>query len=77
MSAVAKCTLSSRIHYVYVYIFCFAVSGDGSCFYTNELFDTTLELSGPDCDPVYRVVTDGQYLYSCCRDGLVRKYAKM
>ena len=51
-------------------------TGDGSCFYTNEAFDTTLELSGPDCDPVYKVATDGQYIYSCCRDGCIRKYAK-
>ncbi|KAK2155499.1 hypothetical protein LSH36_238g02048 [Paralvinella palmiformis] len=52
----------------------FISTGDGSCFYISEDYKTDLELTGPDCDPVYRVVSDGSYLYSSCRDGLIRKY---
>lgn len=48
--------------------------GDGSCFRVNNLHETTLELTGPDCDPVYKVVSDGSAIYTTCRDGCVRKY---
>ncbi|KAL4232951.1 Proteasomal ATPase-associated factor 1 [Mactra antiquata] len=48
--------------------------GDGSCHYMEHLFDTTVELTGPDCDPVYSVVDDGKYLYTACRDSIIRKY---
>ena len=40
----------------------------------NEAYETSLELTGPDCDPVYKVATDGTYMYTACRDGGVRKY---
>ncbi|XP_064601031.1 proteasomal ATPase-associated factor 1-like [Liolophura sinensis] len=52
----------------------FASSGDGSCFRVTEEFKTDLELTGPDCDPVYKVVNDAQTIYTACRDGLIRKY---
>ena len=34
-----------------------------------------LDLTGPDIDPVYKVVRVGSMLYTCCRDGAVRKYS--
>ena len=59
--------------------------GDGSCVCMktsafaaavtdsgNELYT---ELTGSDCDPVYRAVTDGRSLFTCCRDSLIRRYA--
>ena len=49
-------------------------TGDGSCFYQNRQFETETELTGPDIDNVYRVVSDGCFLYTACRDGAVRKY---
>ena len=52
-------------------------SADGSCFYIDEHLNTDKELVGPDCDPVYRVVTDKQrYMYTACRDGGIRKYRR-
>jgi len=33
-----------------------------------------LDLTGADTDPVYKVVEDGTWLYTACRDGTVRKY---
>ena len=33
------------------------------------------ELTGSDCDPVYRAVSDGRNLFTCCRDSLIRRYA--
>ena len=52
----------------------FLISGDGSCFYVNEELETSLELCGPDCDPVYKIAADSNNLYTSCRDGAVRKY---
>ncbi|XP_064628952.1 proteasomal ATPase-associated factor 1-like [Lineus longissimus] len=49
-------------------------TGDGSCVCFNNNYDPSLELTGPDCDPVYKVVSDGSYLYTACRDSFVRKY---
>ena len=49
--------------------------GDGSCFFTDASLRTRVELSGADCDPVYKVVSDGKYVYTSCRDSYVRKYA--
>ncbi|KAI0222285.1 Proteasomal ATPase-associated factor 1 [Lamellibrachia satsuma] len=49
-------------------------TGDGSCFYQNQHFETVTELTGPDIDSVYRVATDGCFLYTSSRDGTVRKY---
>lgn len=31
-------------------------------------------LTGPDCDPVYDMSVDGQFVYTCSRDGLIRRY---
>jgi proteasomal ATPase-associated factor 1 len=33
-----------------------------------------VQLTGPDCDPVYDISFDGTYVYTSCRDAAVRKY---
>ncbi|PAA68593.1 hypothetical protein BOX15_Mlig022838g1, partial [Macrostomum lignano] len=33
-----------------------------------------MQLTGPDCDPVYCLAWDASHLYTGCRDGRVRKY---
>ncbi|XP_060080166.1 proteasomal ATPase-associated factor 1-like [Ylistrum balloti] len=53
----------------------FFSAGDGSCCYVNSQGETTVELTGADCDPLYRVSSDGSHIYTCCRDGLIRKYS--
>ena len=58
-------------------------AGDGSCVcmksaaLTGAVTDSELctELTGSDCDPVNRAVTDGQSLFTCCRDSVIRRYA--
>ncbi|CAG5126462.1 unnamed protein product [Candidula unifasciata] len=52
----------------------FASTGDGSCFNVNEHFETRVELTGSDCDPVYKICTDRTNIYTSCRDGTIRKY---
>jgi len=40
-----------------------------------ERFEIVYELSGPDCDPVNRVIeTSNDFIFTCCRDGIIRKY---
>ncbi|XP_063404117.1 proteasomal ATPase-associated factor 1-like [Mytilus trossulus] len=53
----------------------FVSTGDGSCFFVNELCNTTTELTGADCDHIYKVVCDNTHVYTGCRDGQVRKYS--
>ena len=55
---------------MYIYL----LAGDGSCFLVSEDFSEGVELTGPDCDPVYCTATDGTAIYTSCRDGAVRKY---
>lgn len=33
-----------------------------------------VELTGSDCDPVYKVACDQTHIYGSCRDGTIRKY---
>jgi len=33
-----------------------------------------IELTGPDCDPVYKVAVNDYHLFTACRDGIIRKY---
>ncbi|GAB1602459.1 proteasomal ATPase-associated factor 1-like [Argonauta hians] len=49
-------------------------SRDGTCCYVNKEYKPTLNLSGPDCDPVYRIASDHSFIYTASRDGFVRKY---
>ncbi|EHA99905.1 Proteasomal ATPase-associated factor 1 [Heterocephalus glaber] len=51
-----------------------ASQGDGSCFIVQQDLDYAIELSGADCDPVYKVATWEKQIYTCCRDGLLRRY---
>lgn len=50
-------------------------TADGSCFIRdlNEN-SSVIELTGPDCDHVYKAVCNQTHLYTCCRDGFIRKY---
>lgn len=48
--------------------------GDGSCFIIQQDVDHIIELVGADCDPVYKVAFSEKLVYTCCRDGIVRKY---
>jgi len=50
------------------------ILGDGSCSYIDNQQEMCVELTGPDCDPVYKTSFDGTHIYTCCRDGLIRKY---
>lgn len=60
-------------------------AGDGSCVcvktaaLTGAAVDAEdeqlcTELTGSDCDPVYRAVSDGRSLFTCCRDSVIRRY---
>ncbi|KAM9319382.1 proteasomal ATPase-associated factor 1 [Gastrophryne carolinensis] len=51
-----------------------ASQGDGSCFILQQDLDHFLELTEPDCDPVYKAVVSERWVYACCRDGIIRKY---
>lgn len=60
----------------------FTGKADGSCVY-HQLPDRNggrrssnvrVQLTGPDCDPVYDISCDGTYIYTSCRDAAVRKY---
>lgn len=53
----------------------FSSHADGSVEYRHVSSDTNrLMLTGPDCDPVYDVVTDGRFIYTCSRDSQIRRY---
>jgi len=49
-------------------------TSDGACFWNTE--DQTVELTGPDCDPINGVVSsaEGKKIFTACRDGKVRQY---
>ena len=49
---------------------------DGSVSLLREPGDSRVMvmLSGPDMDPVYSIASDNNYIYTGCRDGLVRRY---
>ena len=63
----------------------YCVLGDGSCvcMKTSSLSGSAAsaadeqaytELTGSDCDPVYRAASDGRSLFTCCRDSVIRRY---
>ncbi|XP_066555451.1 proteasomal ATPase-associated factor 1 [Amia ocellicauda] len=53
----------------------FVVSqGDGGCFILQQDMDHIIELTGPDVDPVYKAAAWEKSIFTCSRDGLVRKY---
>ena len=49
---------------------------DGSVSLLRDPGDSRVKvmLSGPDMDPVYSIASDNNYIYTGCRDGLVRRY---
>nr|XP_022287588.1 proteasomal ATPase-associated factor 1-like isoform X2 [Crassostrea virginica] len=53
----------------------FTGTGDGSCFYVDSQFQSQVELTGSDCDPVYAVRCDGSHVFTACRDSRIRKYS--
>ncbi|XP_065057769.1 proteasomal ATPase-associated factor 1-like isoform X3 [Rhopilema esculentum] len=55
----------------------FVARGDGSLQIYNPFEQNvkeTLQLTGPDDDPIYRFCCYGEDVYSACRDGVIRKY---
>jgi len=60
----------------------FTGKADGSCVYHQlparnsggRSSNVRVQLTGPDCDPVYDISFDGTYIYTSCRDATVRKY---
>jgi len=56
---------------------------DGNCVLVNTKELTLapderrvmIALTGPNCDPVYKLRKDLSHIYTCCRDGVVRKYS--
>ncbi|KAK7865824.1 hypothetical protein R5R35_001281 [Gryllus longicercus] len=54
----------------------FAGRADGSCTYFDVSSDHEhrIQLTGPDCDPIYDIAFDGTFIYTACRDAVVRKY---
>ncbi|XP_027515840.1 proteasomal ATPase-associated factor 1 isoform X2 [Corapipo altera] len=51
-----------------------ASQGDGTCFILQQDLDYVLDLTEADCDPVYKVASWEKEIYTCCRDGIVRRY---
>jgi len=60
----------------------FIGKADGSCVYhqlpvknsSERCHNVRVQLTGPDCDPVYDVSFDGTHVYTSCRDATIRKY---
>lgn len=56
-----------------------ATKSDGTVTIVNpNLNDNSRKhvlLTGSDCDPIYQVRHDGNYIFTACRDGLIRKYS--
>ena len=52
----------------------FAGRTDGSCVYYPNGDSKKVLLSGADIDPVHAIVSDGDYVYTSARDGVIRKY---
>ena len=72
-----NCILSKFYRPLTEHMFPYFVVGDGSCscirpFETAKL--VSMELSGPDCDPVYDIAQNEKYVFTACRDGHIRKY---
>nr|XP_013798799.1 PREDICTED: proteasomal ATPase-associated factor 1 [Apteryx mantelli mantelli] len=51
-----------------------ASQGDGTCFVVQQDLDYVIDLTEADCDPVYKVASWEKQIYTCCRDGMVRRY---
>lgn len=54
----------------------FSSFADGYVMYRHiKHDDKRVVLTGPNCDPVYEISTDNQFVYTCCRDALIRRYS--
>lgn len=52
-----------------------ATTADGSCFTANlNKLVGNVDFIGSDCDPVYKAVSNQTHVFTCCRDGAIRKY---
>jgi proteasomal ATPase-associated factor 1 len=53
--------------------------GDGTVGLVNPSLEerTTkfVQLTGSNSDPIYQMKHDGSYIYTACRDGVIRKYS--
>ncbi|KAM7308869.1 putative WD-repeat protein [Ixodes scapularis] len=47
---------------------------DGSCSFEPLEGAQSFCLTGPDCEPVYHIASDGDCIYTACRDAVIRKY---
>ncbi|XP_045116481.1 proteasomal ATPase-associated factor 1-like [Portunus trituberculatus] len=47
---------------------------DGTCQFYKLDGSSSLQLTGSDCDPIYRMAINSSHVYTACRDGHVRKY---
>ncbi|KAK7071714.1 Proteasomal ATPase-associated factor 1 [Halocaridina rubra] len=47
---------------------------DGLCQFYSLDGTSPFQLTGSDCDPVYKISSDSNNIYTACRDGLIRKY---
>lgn len=54
---------------------------DGTCLWhgfeprTGEISNEIINLSGADVDPINGIAKDSEYIYTACRDGIIRKYS--
>lgn len=59
---------------------CFwASKSDGTCCLINPNEEVSgkrlVQLTGPDSDSIFQIKSDLDYIYTACRDGIVRKYS--
>ncbi|XP_065676425.1 proteasomal ATPase-associated factor 1 isoform X2 [Hydra vulgaris] len=47
--------------------------GSCSCIQMNDI-SVTIEMSGPNCDSIYNVSSNSPFVYTACRDKVIRKY---
>ncbi|XP_069176107.1 proteasomal ATPase-associated factor 1 isoform X2 [Procambarus clarkii] len=47
---------------------------DGTCQFYKLDGSSPYQLTGSDCDPIYKIASDSNYIYTACRDGIIRKY---
>jgi len=51
---------------------------DGTCILLNPLEQPCMkfvQLTGPQTDPIYQIRSDLNFIYTACRDGIIRKYS--
>jgi proteasomal ATPase-associated factor 1 len=52
----------------------FVGRNDGTCLFHSFNDNNSVQLTGSDCDPVYSMATNGQSIFTACRDSNIRKY---